>query len=147
MPLPRMSGVKKPTPLVMVMICFLPDSAVVRLCKKNPKDAGLERLRFHDLRHALAAAALLSGVDVKAVSSATSMPGYPANLSPRRQAASWRGSYKGRKKKCAGQEVFLPVRRSCPLSHLRMWGAIWGEPLPHTVSSAFCSKNPPEPKF
>lgn len=74
MPLPRMSGVKKP-PLVMVMICFLPDSAVVRLCEKSPKDAGLERLRFHDLRHALAAAALLSGVDVKAVSSATSMPG------------------------------------------------------------------------
>ena len=45
-----------------------PDS-VVNLHKKILKDAGLEHLRFHDLRHTFATTALQNGVDVKTVSS------------------------------------------------------------------------------
>ena len=37
--------------------------------KKILKDAGLEHLRFHDLRHTFATLALQNGVDVKTVSS------------------------------------------------------------------------------
>ena len=45
-----------------------PDS-MVNLHKKILKDAGLEHLRFHDLRHTFATTALQNGVDVKTVSS------------------------------------------------------------------------------
>ena len=45
-----------------------PDS-VVNLHKKILKDAGLEHIRFHDLRHTFATLALQNGVDVKTVSS------------------------------------------------------------------------------
>ncbi|MFR5381504.1 MAG: tyrosine-type recombinase/integrase [Oscillospiraceae bacterium] len=44
-----------------------PDS-VVNIHKKILKDAGLEHLRFHDLRHTFATLALQNGVDVKTVS-------------------------------------------------------------------------------
>ena len=47
---------------------YHPDS-VVNLHKKILKDAGLEHLRFHDLRHTFATTALQNGVDVKTVSS------------------------------------------------------------------------------
>ena len=47
---------------------YHPDS-VVNLHKKILKNAGLEHLRFHDLRHTFATTALQSGVDVKTVSS------------------------------------------------------------------------------
>jgi len=47
---------------------YYPDS-VVNLHKKILKDAGLEHLRFHDLRHTFATMALQDGVDVKPVSS------------------------------------------------------------------------------
>ena len=47
---------------------YHPDS-VVNLHKKILKDAGLEHIRFHDLRHTFATLALQNGVDVKAVSS------------------------------------------------------------------------------
>ena len=47
---------------------YHPDS-VVNLHKKILKDAGLEHIRFHDLRHSFATMALQSGVDVKTVSS------------------------------------------------------------------------------
>lgn len=47
---------------------YHPDS-VVNLHKKILKDAGLEHIRFHDLRHTFATMALQSGVDVKTVSS------------------------------------------------------------------------------
>jgi len=46
---------------------YHPDS-VVNLHKKILKDAGLEHLRFHDLRHTFATMALQNGVDVKTVS-------------------------------------------------------------------------------
>ena len=46
---------------------YHPDS-IVNLHKKILKDAGLEHLRFHDLRHTFATVALQSGVDVKTVS-------------------------------------------------------------------------------
>ena len=39
------------------------------LHKKILKDAGLEHIRFHDLRHTFATLALQNGVDVKTVSS------------------------------------------------------------------------------
>ncbi|MDO4552086.1 MAG: site-specific integrase [Bacillota bacterium] len=47
---------------------YYPDS-IVNLHKKILKDAGLEHLRFHDLRHTFATMALQNGVDVKTVSS------------------------------------------------------------------------------
>ena len=47
---------------------YHPDS-VVNIHKKILKDAGLEHLRFHDLRHTFATLALQKGVDVKTVSS------------------------------------------------------------------------------
>ena len=47
---------------------YYPDS-VVNLHKKILKDAGLEHIRFHDLRHNFATMALQNGVDIKKVSS------------------------------------------------------------------------------
>ena len=47
---------------------YYPDS-VVNLHKKILKDAGLEHIRFHDLRHTFATMALQNGVDIKKVSS------------------------------------------------------------------------------
>ena len=47
---------------------YHPDS-VVNIHKKILKDAGLEHLRFHDLRHTFATLALQNGVDIKTVSS------------------------------------------------------------------------------
>ena len=47
---------------------YYPDS-VVKLHEKILKDAGLEHIRFHDLRHTFATLALQHGVDIKTVSS------------------------------------------------------------------------------
>lgn len=47
---------------------YHPDS-VVNLHKKILRDAGLEHIRFHDLRHTFATLALQNGVDAKTVSS------------------------------------------------------------------------------
>ena len=47
---------------------YHPDS-VVTLHKRILKDAGLEHIRFHDLRHTFATLALQNGMDVKTVSS------------------------------------------------------------------------------
>ena len=47
---------------------YYPDS-IVGIHKKILKAAGLEYIRFHDLRHTFATAALQNGVDVKTVSS------------------------------------------------------------------------------
>ena len=55
-----------PSPVTGEM--YYPDS-VVNLHKKILKDAGLEYIRFHDLRHTFATTALQNGVDVKTVSS------------------------------------------------------------------------------
>ena len=46
---------------------YHPESAV-NLHKKILKEAGLEHIRFHDLRHTFATLALQNGVDVKIVS-------------------------------------------------------------------------------
>jgi len=46
---------------------YYPDS-IVNLHKKILKDAGLDHIRFHDLRHTFATMALQNGVDVKTVS-------------------------------------------------------------------------------
>ena len=46
---------------------YHPDS-VVNIHKKILKEAGLEHIRFHDLRHTFATLALQNGVDVKTVS-------------------------------------------------------------------------------
>ena len=54
-----------PSPLTGGM--YHPDS-VVNLHKKILKDAGLEHIRFHDLRHTFTTMALQNGVDVKTVS-------------------------------------------------------------------------------
>ena len=54
-----------PSPLTEEM--YHPDS-VVNLHKKILKDAGLERIRFHALRHTSATTALQNAVDVKTVS-------------------------------------------------------------------------------
>ena len=55
-----------PSPVTGEM--YHPDS-VVKLHEKILKDAGLEHIRFHDLRHTFATLALQNGVDVKTVSS------------------------------------------------------------------------------
>jgi integrase len=55
-----------PSPVTGEM--YYPDS-VVNLHKKILKDAGLEHIRFHDLRHTFATLALQNGVDIKTVSS------------------------------------------------------------------------------
>ena len=55
-----------PSPVTGEM--YYPDS-VVNLHKKILKDAGLEHIRFHDLRHTFATMALQNGVDIKTVSS------------------------------------------------------------------------------
>lgn len=55
-----------PSPITGEM--YYPDS-VVNLHKKILKDAGLEHIRFHDLRHTFATLALQNGVDIKTVSS------------------------------------------------------------------------------
>ena len=55
-----------PSPVTGEM--YYPDS-VVNLHKKILKDAGLEYIRFHDLRHTFATMALQNGVDIKTVSS------------------------------------------------------------------------------
>ena len=55
-----------PSPVTGEM--YHPDS-VVKLHEKMLKDAGLEHIRFHDLRHTFATLALQNGVDVKTVSS------------------------------------------------------------------------------
>ena len=57
---------------------YRPDS-VATLHQRILKDAGLERLRFHDLRHTFATLALQNGVDIKTVSAMLgySMPGSP----------------------------------------------------------------------
>ena len=47
---------------------YHPDS-IVTLHKRILKDAGLDHIRFHDLRHTFATLALQNGVDVKTVSS------------------------------------------------------------------------------
>ena len=47
---------------------YYPDS-VVKLHEMILKDAGLEHIRFHDLRHTFATLALQNGVDIKTVSS------------------------------------------------------------------------------
>ena len=54
-----------PSPVTGEM--YHPDS-VVNLHKKILKEAGLEHIRFHDLRHTFATLALQNGVDVKTVS-------------------------------------------------------------------------------
>ena len=54
-----------PSPVTGEM--YHPDS-VVNLHKKILKEAGLEHIRFHDLRHTFATLALQNGVDMKAVS-------------------------------------------------------------------------------
>ena len=55
-----------PSPVTGEM--YHPDS-VVKLHEKILKDAELEHIRFHDLRHTFATLALQNGVDVKTVSS------------------------------------------------------------------------------
>ena len=55
-----------PSPVTGEM--YHPDS-IVKLHEKILKDAGLEHIRFHDLRHTFATLALQNGVDVKTVSS------------------------------------------------------------------------------
>ena len=103
-----------PSPLTGEM--YHPDS-VVNLHKKILMDAGLEHLRFHDLRHTFATTALQNGVDVKTVSS---MLGH---LHPRYQAKTGRsrcryGQLHGAssiktKRKMRRTGSLSPVRHSC----------------------------------
>lgn len=62
---------------------YHPDS-VATLHQRILKDAGLEHLRFHDLRHTFATLALQNGVDIKTVSAMPgySMPGSPCGPTP-----------------------------------------------------------------
>ena len=70
---------------------YHPDS-VVTLHKRILKDAGLEHIRFHDLRHTFATLALQNGVDVKTVSSMLGhYDAYAPHLHPRHTADAAKG--------------------------------------------------------
>lgn len=88
-----------PSPLTGEM--YHPDS-VVNLHKKILKDAGLEHLRFHDLRHTFATTALQNGVDVKTVSSM--LGHFDAGFTLRTYTHATRQKQ---------QEAHFPVRHSC----------------------------------
>ena len=87
---------------------YHPDS-VVTLHKRILKDAGLEHIRFHDLRHTFATLALQNGVDVKTVFSMlghydagftfapTPSHGRCSKRPQRKWAASWRRFDKSRR--------------------------------------------------
>ena len=109
-----------PSPVTGEM--YYPDS-VVNLHKKILKDAGLEHIRFHDLRHTFATVSLQNGVDIKTVSSM--LGHYDAGFTlaptptlqdrsrtrPRKPwAASWNKLCRGKhvKKHRAGSFCFLP---------------------------------------
>lgn len=68
---------------------YYPDS-VVNLHKRILKDAGLEHIRFHDLRHTFATMALQNGVDVKTVS--TMLGHYDAGFTLRTYTHSTRAA-------------------------------------------------------
>ena len=109
---------------------YHPDS-VVNIHKKILKDAGLEHLRFHDLRHTFATLALQNGVDVKTVSS---MLGHfrrrlhAPHLHPRHAADAGKrrrkdgqfhgaGHVKKQKNKSGGEDdTHHPLRRSLDIS-------------------------------
>ena len=55
---------RSPSPVTIGM--YHPDS-VVKFHQKILKDAGLEHIRFHDLRHTFATLTLQNGIDVKTV--------------------------------------------------------------------------------
>ena len=114
---------------------YHPDS-VVNIHKKILKDAGLEHLRFHDLRHTFATLALQNGVDVKTVSSMLGhfrrrvSPFAPTPTSrgrcrkapPKRWAISWRRSCKIAKR--ASERI--PSISSPTLSgHFAVWVTVW----------------------
>ena len=101
---------------------YYPDS-VVNLHKKILKDAGLEHIRFHDLRHTFATLALQNGVDIKTVSSM--LGHYDAGFTLRTYthatrsrmkqrkpwATSWSRSCEHKRAKSTGQED----ETSCPV--------------------------------
>ena len=125
-----------PSPLTGEM--YHPDS-VVNLHKKILKDAGLEHLRFHDLRHTFATTALQNGVDVKdGVLHAGPLRCrvHPAYLHPRHPAETGRSRpnhgelhradhVRQREKSRAGS-TRLPVRPSCVRCFLSACGSRCG---------------------
>ena len=98
---------------------YHPDS-VVNIHKKILKDAGLEHLRFHDLRHTFATLALQNGVDVKTYRYARPFRRrvYPSHLHPRHAADAGKrrrkdGQFHGaghvntQKNKSGGEETII----------------------------------------
>ncbi len=118
---------------------YHPDS-VVTLHKRILKDAGLEHIRFHDLRHTFATLALQNGVDVKkqclqcSVTTTRDSPCEPTptphgrcSKRPRTKwAASWRRFDKShRQAEHRKGSNFSPVLGSFPRISLYPWGMSW----------------------
>ena len=147
-----------PSPLTGEM--YHPDS-VVNLHKKILKDAGLEHLRFHDLRHTFATTALQNGVDVKTVSS---MLGHfdagftlrtytHATRQKQDEAAADHGQLYGtgpvrteRKIRRTGRQSSCPALLCplVPLSHFRVWVTVWVRNFWPTRKATFCNKKSPK---
>ena len=144
---------------------YHPDS-VVTLHKRILKDAGLEHIRFHDLRHTFATLALQNGVDVKTVSSM--LGHYDAGFTLRTYTHVTRQM----QQKCCREDgqlhgtdqikiliqaealerTRLPLRCSFTLSaHFRVWVRVWVRQLTHilthTFFSFFATKKHRKPKF
>ena len=148
-----------PSPLTGEM--YHPDS-VVNLHKKILKDAGLEHLRFHDLRHTFATTALQNGV---LHAGPLRRWVHSTGLHPRHSPEAGRGGCRHGQLHGAGPiNIERKMRRtgspsSCPallcplfpLSHFRVWVTVWVKPLTHilthAVLSLFTTKNPQKPKF
>ena len=146
-----------PSPLTGEM--YHPDS-VVNLHKKILKDAGLEHLRFHDLRHTFATTALQNGVDVKTVSSMlghfdagftlrtyTHATGRSRTRRPPPWAASWSRSDKDRKKNAPDRKPFFLsgtlVSIGSVVSFPRVGHGV-GQKFLQPAKSTFCNKKSPK---
>ena len=127
-----------PSPLTGEM--YHPDS-VVNLHKKILKDAGLEDIRFHDLRHTFATTALQNGVDVKTVSSM--LGHYDAGFTLRTYTHATRQKQNGNKK--PGGKADLPVRCSFVLSgRFGVWVTVWVRFFDPHRKTTICNKKSPK---
>ena len=146
-----------PSPLTGEM--YHPDS-VVNLHKKILMDAGLEHLRFHDLRHTFATTALQNGIDVKTVSSmlghfdagspcgpTPTPPGKNRTRLPKPWVTLWNRSCKDRKKNTPDRKAgFLSGALVSIVSvvSFRVWVTVWVRNFWPTRKVTFCNKKSPK---
>ena len=128
----------------------------MNLHKKILKDAGLEHLRFHDLRHTFATTALQNGV---LHAGPLRRWVHSAGLHPRHSPEAGRsccryGQLHGassikteRKMRRTGSPSSWPALL-CPLfpllSHFRVWVTVWVKNFWPTRKATFCNKKSPK---